>query len=164
MNKALHLLEEYDMVFFFEDDILVSKYYLRLLRTCAEQHPDIMGMFNGTFGKPKQSRDMGLMVKAHKPRSWGFYLTRSVKDRFIGAWKDRYHPEKRTPYYDVIFTQTAKKRLKGKYFSKIARAKSIGIDGILSTNEKSWRHRNLHNQPDIIEFDSDKNIGKFFLR
>ena len=165
MDKALKLIHDYDIVFFFEDDIIVSRYYLRLLRKCAEQHPGIMGMFNGLFEKPRpKTKDMRIMLKAHKPRSWGFYLTSDARTKFYREWRNRHIRDRRNPYYDVVFTQTARKTLKGKYFSKIARAVSIGIDGVLSTDPNSWQKRNLHKQPTTIEYDTDETVRNFLLR
>ena len=165
INQALSLFDSYDTLFMFEDDLVVSPYYILLLKKCSEQFPDLVATFHSIGIKnPNLDKHLSTLIKAKKPRMWGFYLTNFVWEKMKPDWVKRYSPQKRTPYYDVILTQLIRKHSKGKYQPLVSRAYNIGIDGILSTNEVSWKHRSLHLQHKEITFENDSKPGKFTIK
>jgi hypothetical protein len=164
MNKAFDLFNDYDRIFFFEDDIVVSKYYLKLLDKCSEQYPEaVVSFFSIGIEKPTK-KDYNILIRSTKPRLWGFYMTSLVWEKMCDDWNKKFDETKRTPYYDVTLTRLIRKHSKGKYEPLVTRAYNIGKDGVLSTNEKSWIHRNLHKQKNKIEYKIDSKLNKFILR
>jgi len=167
INSIFKLFNDYDKLFIFEDDMVVSKYYLRLLNVLSIEQPLIMSTFYSIGYEPNRDRDYKVMLKATKPRSWGFCLTREAWDRINIHWNKKYKnrfKKYRTPYYDTVITQYARKYLNGKYIPKISRGFYIGKDGILSYNKGNWNRRGLHKQVKEIEYDIDKNIKGFILK
>ncbi len=165
VNQAFRLFDDYDLLFFFEDDLVVSPYYLRLLWRCAEEHPNVVTSFH-SIGIPNPPTMVRLrtMEKAQKPRLWGFSMTRKGWGNIQPFWEPHHKKKPRNPYYDVVVTQLARSHTKGKYQPLITRAHNIGIEGILSTNPVSWKHRDLHKQKKEIVFKEDAKIKDFILK
>jgi len=136
INKAMKLFSDYKTLFIFEDDLIVSPYYLRLLKNCSIQYPNIVASFHSTR-KSKAPDQLKFLVKSGTPRLWGFYLTRTVWDKFSILWDKFYKEDTYVPFYDIMFTKFIKEHTEGKYESLVSRAYNIGINGILSTNEIS---------------------------
>lgn len=165
VNQAFRLFGEYDIIFFFEQDLVVSPYYLLLLDRFTRKYPRRLVSFHTTNSPvSKNKRDLQIMVKAPKPRCWGFGLANLGFQLIKDQWRERFDYNRRTPYYDTTLTQLARKHMRGKYQPKISRAVGIGKEGILSTNATSWQHRNLHLQNEQIYYPEDKNVRKFVLK
>lgn len=169
INKAFQLFNDYDRLFIFEDDLVVSKYYIRLLKVMSRENPMLMSTFHSIGDRAKNDREFRVMIRASKPRSWGFCLTRSAWDLMEPHWNKKYKERfdwdgYRTPYYDTVITQLARKYVGGKYMPKISRAFYVGQDGILSYNKGNWKKRGLHRQQKKIEYDIDKDIREFIIR
>jgi hypothetical protein len=169
INKVFKLFNNYNKLFIFEDDLVVSKYYLKLLNAISREQPNIMSTFYSIGEKAKNNRDFRVMIKAQKPRSWGFCLTREAWDKIEPRWNKKYKERfdnggYRTPYYDTVITQFARTYAGGKFMPKISRAFYVGQDGILSYNKGNWKKRGLHKQLKEIEYDTDKNVRDFIIR
>lgn len=164
INKIFKLFETYDKLFIFEDDLVVSNNYLRLLNRCSEEYPDIVASFHSLGKKnPNLPGDLRKLKKSIKPRLWGFYMTKNSWDKIKKGWGKKYNPNRRTPYYDTTLTQLIKQHTKGKYESVVTRAYNIGVEGILSSNKTSWKHRHLDRQNKRIHYPRDKGTKKFIL-
>lgn len=164
VNRAFQLFSDYDLLFFFEDDLVVSPYYLKLLWGLAEEQPNIIASFHsiGISNSPTPKR-FRTMVKAAKPRLWGFSMTHVGWSKIQPAWEAHHNKKPRNPYYDVVVTQLARKHTKGKYEPQIPRAYNVGIEGILSTHPGNWKDRKLDKQKKDIVFDGDAEIKDFIL-
>lgn len=164
INQAFNLFEVYDKLFIFEDDLVVSKYYLRLLDKFSNQHPDKVASFHSLVRTDfKPQKDLHKMKKATRPRLWGFVITKEGWNKIKKVWEKRYIPEQRSPYYDVIITQAIKKFTGGKWQPLIPRAFNVGLDGILSTNKSNWSKRGLNKQATEIEYKGDEKLNSFML-
>ena len=163
INKVITLFSDYKTLFIFEDDLVVSPYYLRLLKKCSIQYPNIVASFH-SIKKGKSPEQLKFLAKADAPRLWGFYLTRNVWDKFSSLWNNFYKKGVYAPFYDVIFTKFIRDHTEGKYEPLVSRAYNIGIDGILSTNKVSWKKRCLDKQDKKIEYNEDKTLSGFILK
>jgi len=165
INKAMDLFSDYKTLLIFEDDLVVSPFYLRLLKNCSKQYPNIVTTFHSIKkDNIKIPEDLNVLRPAKLPRLWGFYLTRSAWDKFNHVWYGSYRPDLIVPYYDVIFTKAIRSYTDGKYEPVVSRAFNIGIDGILSTNKKSWSMRKLNTQTAKIKYKEDTNLSEFILK
>lgn len=165
LNQAFQLFSDYDLILFFEDDLVVSKFYLRLLIRCAREYPNTVNTFHRANSTSKNTKKkLRTLVKAPAPRYWGFYITREAYKNIKPGWEKRYKPNKRAPYYDVILTQEVRKRTNGKYRPLISRAKNVGMEGVLSTNPRNWKERGLSAQSDRIKYVRDRHLHNFILK
>lgn len=168
INKAFNLLEEgYDTLFVFEDDLVVSPYYINLLKNCSEQHRNIAVSFHSVSSRAVKQPTTKLhqLRKAKQPRCWGWYLTKEVWDKIKHKWNKEYPfiVENRTPYYDTKITQALRKYADGKYESVVSRSKNVGIEGTLTMNEGNWRKRFLNKQSENFVYEQDRTLNNFKL-
>lgn len=161
VNKAFQLFESYDAVCFFEDDMIVSPHYVRLLKQFATEHPMVMATFH-SLGDPDKNK-LHCMQHALKPRSWGFVLTRTAFNVIAPYWQAAFDAGPRNPYYDVVITHLARNYLYGKWQAVVPRAICVGQNGVLSTNPENWEKRGLHNQTKTYIYEEDATIGSFEL-
>jgi len=169
INSVFDLFDRYDALFIFEDDLIVSKWYLRLLKQVTTEMPNCVVSFHSVGKKyAGNNHDLRLLVKANCPRTWGFNMTKEVWNKFQPIWRQRWLKEfrhgVRTPYYDTVMTQALKKIKVSKRVPLISRAYGIGEEGILSTNPTNWKRRGLHRQQKQYQFKEDKKICGFKLR
>ena len=78
----------YDTIFIFEDDLIVSKYYLNLLYQCSIEYPDIVASFHSV--RIQLNRNPKILAKCPAARLWGFYLTRTVWNLIENDWINFY--------------------------------------------------------------------------
>ncbi len=168
INSVFKLFEHYDTLFIFEDDLIVSKWYLRLLKQAAKELPNCVVSFH-SIGKEYtgNKNELKILKGAKAPRSWGFNMTKQVWDKFQPIWQqywyDTYRHGTRTPYYDTTLTRGLRKLKISKYVPLISRAYGVGIEG-LTTNLANWEHRGLHTQQKRYQFLPDRRTQGFKLR
>jgi hypothetical protein len=164
INQAMQLFENYDILYIFEDDLIVSPHYVNLLRRCSEQYPKIVSSFHNIkrIRKYRIPEHLHYMVEAKKPRLWGFYLTKQVWNVIKYSWEDYYYNTKNWCGYDVIFTPAIRKYTYGKFEPLVPRAYCIGVSG-MTTNEHSWVNRKLDQQVTDIFYKRDRNLSNFTL-
>lgn len=165
INKIFKLFDEgYDTLFIFEDDLIVSQYYIDLLRNCSDEYRDIVASFH-SVGYNGHNRK--LLARAKAPRLWGFYLTKEVWNSIKKDWYSFYNEStprlNREPFYDTVITQSVRKNTKGKFESIVSRAINIGINGHLAYRPENWKRRKMHLQSEIIDFEDDKDLKGFTL-
>lgn len=163
LNEAFKLFEEgYDTLFVFEDDLILSKNYLRLLRISSEQNPNMINtLYSTNPERAKTDDELELMNWSPGYRYWGFHITREAYENIKPAWEAEYRHDKRAPFYDAILSRAARQFTKGKYCTKFNRAYNIGKEGILSYNEKNWVTRGIARQNHDIEYDFDSELENF---
>jgi len=165
IHNAMELFSDYKTLLIFEDDLVISPYYLQLLKKCSIQYPNIVTSFHSIVKSDLNiPNDLNILRPAKLPRLWGFYLTRSAWDKFNHIWYGFYREDVITPFYDTVFTRAIRSYTDGKYEPIVPRAYNIGIDGILSTNELAWKKRKLDIQNKNIIYKEDKDIFEFILK
>lgn len=168
INRAFNLLEEgYDTLFVFEDDLVVSPYYINLLRNCSKQYPNIAVSFHSVSKAivRQPTTKLHRLRKATAPRCWGWYLTKEVWDKIKHDWRKAYPAivRNRTPYYDTKITQAIRKHTDGKYESVVSRAINVGVDGTLTMNKENWSKRFMNNQVTEYVYKADATLSDFKL-
>jgi len=167
INNIVKLFDEgYDTIFIFEDDLVVSPYYLNLLYNCSLEYPNMVASFH-SLNRTKDSA-LKKLVRCHAPRLWGFYLTRVVWNKIRDDWNNFYGHTKDMkrrdiPFYDTVFTQAIRKRTMGKFEAVVPRAFNIGKIGHLSYTEEQWNRKGLNKQTEYIMYKRDKNLKGFIL-
>lgn len=167
MDSALKLFDEgYDTLFVMEDDLVVSKYYLNLLKQCSEEYPNMVNTFYSTNSKTaKNTQELRTMIWSAGYRYWGFYLTKEAFGNIRADWEAEYDEDKRAPFYDGILSRAVRRRTQGKFCSRFTRAYNVGREGILSYNPENWVTRGIVNQnEDHIEYEEDASLHGFVLR
>lgn len=165
MNRIFNLFKKgYDVLFIFEDDLVVSPHYITLLRNCSKQHKDISVTFHSLPSSPntRPLKSLHLLRPAKQPRCWGWYLTKEVWDKIGIVWEREYpHIKGRTPYYDTKITQALRRYAGGKYESVVSRAFNVGLDGTLTMNERNWKRRGLDRQTKRYIYQQDSSRTNF---
>ena len=175
-------MDDYDTVFFFEDDLVVSKYYLRLLRIMARQFPQHLGMVN----REENSGQLDELVKCSIARLWGYYMTRQVYDRIKDDYSKYYHVIKNIDYnnrrmfteedydhkglptgtrmHDITLTRLCRRVGITKYWPRVTRATYVGKFGKLAyRTEEYWKRKRMHRQPKRIEYEEDATMDTWKL-
>ncbi len=163
LNQVFKLFYEgYDTLFVFEDDLVLSKNYLRLLRISSEQNPNMINTLYSTNPERAKTEDeLKLMNWSPGYRYWGFHITKEAYENIKPSWEAEYAPDKRVPFYDAILSRAARQFTKGKYCTRFTRAYNIGKQGILSYNEENWVTRGISRQNHDIEYDFDSELENF---
>ena len=174
--KAHQVFEmgDYDTIFFFEDDLVVSKHYLRLLRIMAEQLPNHIGMAN----RETNAGRLNQLVQCTIARLWGYYMTRQVYDSIKEDYSKYYHIIKNIDYnnrrmfsrkdydheslptgtrmHDITLTRICRNLKIRKYWPRITRATYIGKYGKLAyRTDAYWKKKGMNRQPKRIEYEED---------
>lgn len=172
--------DDYDTVFFFEDDLVVSKYYLRLLRVMARQFPRHIGMVNreANTGKLYQLQECTIA------RMWGYYMTRKVYNIIKDDYSKYYHVIKNIDYnnrrmftvadydhkslptgtrmHDITMTRLCRNAGIAKFWPAITRGTYIGKYGKLAyRTDEYWKKKGMDKQPKNIEYESDVNLERW---
>lgn len=175
----LSLLNEYDLLYVFEDDLIVSKYYLRLLRIMAEQFPDYIGIMN-------RHTNIGSKLSAVETcgfaRLWGHYMTSNTFKKIKELYTEYYefaqgfdfHQRKNTeiivnprvPWVldDIVINRLCRKFGVAKLWPKITRGRYIGKYGMVAYKlDAYWKRKGMDKQPKSITYESDATLQKFTL-
>lgn len=182
-HKAHRLYDKHDCVMFFEDDLVTSPYYIRLLRIALEQFPLYAVLLYTNSNKGK----LNCLKVSRIARIWGYgmskqlylrianrfsryaeamrsydYLTRSFTPGLREALK-----KQKIPWHshDVTITRLSRKFGKGKLYPCMTRAKYIGKFGAIAyRTERMWLKRQMHNQPKKYVYPSDAELTEFHIK
>lgn len=163
-HKAHQLFNDYDLVFFFEDDLVIGKYYLRLLRVLAKSYPGCVGMMNRHYNSGPVD---GVSVY-NIARLWGYYMTSEVWSKIEIDWNIYYDRIKNYDYrirkkkQDLYLGKMLLKNSVRKLWPCVTRGTYVGKFGSSAyKTEEFWKRRKMHRQPAKIEHPEDATIGKF---
>lgn len=176
-HRSHQLFENYDLVYFFEDDLLLGNYYLRLLKVLAESFPRRAGTLHNHFNSSGYNLVYPLIGEA---RLWGYYMPRQVYLEIKDGW-ERYHDKikhmdyigkksqgvKRAPRQDINLTDLLVRTGRHKVQPCITRARNIGQYGHIAFQRggTKWEENKLHLQPmEISDPLHDKAITRFVMR
>lgn len=181
------VLNDHELMFVFDDDMIIGRDYLTLLTKMAYQFPEYVGLLY-TNSTRKITRNRLQMVREEKiARLWGHYMWKHNWEKFRDDHYVYYeyikqfdfheirklHREgkvKRPPHItslsdDVVVNVLCRKYGINKLVPYISRARYIGKKGIITyKTDDLWNKRNMVNQRETITFDSDKDLEKFVLR
>jgi len=176
------LLDDYDLLYVFDDDMIVGQHYFSLLRKMAEQFKRNTGiLYTNHSAKPvKQNLDKVTVKKI--ARLWGHYMWRDnwlkfrkdhtiyynfmkEKDFFIyrrqGPFTDM---PKEMPHIsdDKVVNELCRRYNIRKLVPRVSRAKYIGKFGTLAYKEdRFWIKKGMHKQSEIITHAGDGKLKAF---
>lgn len=176
-HKAHKLFKQYDLVYFFEDDLVISKYYLRLLRVLAEQFPNDMGMMNTHPDNTKKG--LNEIHRCSIARIWGYYMNRQVFNKIkeeygrfaeeIGKidynikWQTkgvRYIVDFPWKCHDITVSRLVKNSGSVKWWPRRTRGVYIGEYGAIAYRDpEKYKRKGFHNQPTLEKINSYQNDG-----
>lgn len=173
----LSLLNEYDLIYVFEDDLVVGQHYLRLLRIMAEQFPDYTGIMNRhtNIGNDKTAVEV-----CGYARLWGHYMNSSTYSKIKELYTEYYefvkgfdfHQRKnlelvknpKVPWIldDIVINKLCRKFGVKKLWPMVTRGRYIGRHGMVAyKSRKYWERQGMHEQPQIITYKSDAGLKAF---
>lgn len=182
-HKAHRLFKQYDLVYFFEDDLVIGKHYLRLLRIMAEQYPDAIGLMN-VHPSSTSIGQLGHITRCPLPRLWGYYMNRQSFNKIKNEYatfvneisKVDYNAKWQTPHvrdivnyrwkcHDITVTRLCRQAGIQKYWPTVTRGRYIGKKGAIAyRNEKKFKNKGFERQPNIITYDEDATRKGFKLK
>ncbi|PNX46239.1 MAG: hypothetical protein BV457_08050 [Thermoplasmata archaeon M9B1D] len=177
---AHQLFNEYDLTIFFEDDLVVSPYYIRLLLIMANQYPDKLGSL---YRQRNRGNNLYRLEYYSGARLWGYYMSRDVYSKIEKEYTEYYNQIKKIDYnvrwqtpnirkiftyptimHDVTLTRVCRKVGARKLYPYISRATYIGKNGAIAyRSEKFWHKKGMHLQPSNIFYKEDKELKGFKL-
>lgn len=182
-DRAHSLFDDYETVMFFEDDLVIGRYYIKLLRLAIRDYPNDMILMNRHPEPKKASREY--LNECGIARAWGYILNRHVYAKFRDRWKeyisyigkvdykkrlsvDR-EKRKKFPYgsfsHDVVLTNLLRESGSRKLWPEISRGQYIGKKGSYAyALPHFWKKRKMHKQREKINFKEDFNLKRFKLR
>lgn len=176
-HRAHQLFENYDLVYFFEDDLLLGNYYLRLLKILAESFPNQVGTLHKHFNNGPHNLVYPCTGEA---RLWGYCMPRQVYGKIEVAWNKYYnriknmdyigrkmYGVKRAPRHDINLSRIIQDAGSTKLWPYITRARNIGQNGHIAFQKGGtlWERNKLHLQPTKISYPKlDKRITRFKRR
>jgi hypothetical protein len=177
--QILRLLKEYDLIYVFDDDMIVSPHYLRLLRIMAEQFPNYIGIMNRHRNRGKKLRF--LQVCGHA-RLWGHYMNKQtynlIEEKFTRYYnhvkkfdfhKRRTYPDMRTAEVPYVLDDVAINKLCQMYGIKklwpfVTRGRYIGKKGTVAYKTAGyWKKKGMDRQPEEITYPGDAKLKSFRL-
>lgn len=182
--KALELLKEYDLLYCFDDDMIVSKYYLRLLRVMANQFPNHIGILYAN--KPKE-KNLRILNTENTARLWGHYMNRDTYSKIYSDYTTYYEHISKYDYHTIIRGIHRKEinipkisphimddkvinilcRRVGvhKLVPKVSRGVYIGKEGLITYKTPHlWKKRGMERQNKTIEYELDATLSEFILK
>jgi len=176
-HKAHQLFEDYDLIYFFEDDLLLGNYYLRLLKVLAQSFPRQVGTLHKHFNNGPYDTVYSFTGEA---RLWGYYMPRQVYVKIERGWNKYYERVKnldyigrkmfgvkRAPRHDINLSRIIQASGSIKLWPCITRARNIGQYGHIAFQKGGtlWKRNRLHLQPTKISYPRyDKGITQFRRR
>lgn len=178
---SYELFDDYDKVIFYEDDMVVSKYYNKLLIKMSEQFPKSIVYAPDRPRKYLQEYNPNEhlnCVKKMWKHYWGYlqpkYVTEKVKpylEKYCEVVGDDYHirPSKKirnvfnvsNTSHDAIMDKALRKENLYKICTVWPRGEYIGKEG-MHMNPKIYKKWNMEDELKY-EFEEDKNIEEFEL-
>jgi len=182
-DKAHKLYDKHDCIYFFEDDLIVSPYYLRLLRLALSQYPTYSILFNTS---KKSGADLSHLSDCSIARIWGYGMTRELYRKIEPEWETFvnfisnydyllrsttpgfYRDVRRAniiaPSHDIAITRLSRKHGGGKLWPKRSRGIYIGRSGAITfRTDRMWNKRGMKEQPKKIIFERDRKIKRFSI-
>lgn len=179
-HKAHELYDEHDLLFFFEDDMLIGKHYLRLLRIALEQYPMHAVIMNTHMNRGSLSilRDCGIA------RVWGYGMSRGLYCNIKPEW-DHFATRIATVDYiqrssikgikrrlgirwkshDITITRLCRQYGDGKLWPDVSRGFYIGRKGAIAyRTDRTWFKKRMHRQPKQITYPADGILTEFQYR
>jgi hypothetical protein len=168
--EAHKLFDNYDKVIFFEDDMIVSKYYIRVLLSMSEILPDAI-VQAADYTEKTEDKRLILPSGAHW---WGYLMPKHVSAPFTAKLKDyvefvgpnyteRPHKSIVTRYnYAVsshdgaVFATTTKETGVKRYITACPRSRYIGREGVHATSE--WFIEKSFDKSQKFVFESDETV------
>lgn len=180
---ALKLLEEYDLLFCFDDDMIVSKYYLKLLRIMAEQFPNYIGILYSN--KPNKQR-INVVSVERTARLWGHYINKETYGKIKDDYQEYYEAISKVDFHQIITLKARQEGLvpnnlphvmddkainricldKGikKLVPEVSRGYYIGKKGLIAYKTSDlWRKRRMDFQKEQINYEVDRTRKEFIL-
>jgi len=173
-HKSHQLFRDYSLVYFFEDDLLLGNYYLRLLKVLAESFPQQVGTLHNHLNSSGHNLVYPMVGEA---RLWGYYMPRQVYLKIKDGWEHYHnriknmdyigrkaHGVKRAPRQDINLTNLLVAVGRQKLQPRITRARNIGRYGHIAFQKggNKWERDRLHLQPtNISDPKNDKAITRF---
>ncbi len=166
----------YDTIFFFEDDLLVSKYYLRLLKIMAHQFPDDLGFL---YSNTNSGSDLRQLAYCGDARLWGYYMNSHLYESIEDDYNNYYSEIQKLDYnsrelfkgvkinfptrmHDVTITRLCKKYGAKKFMPYVTRATYIGKKGKLAyRTDAFWERKKMDRQPKKIQYPKDATLESF---
>lgn len=180
-QKAHLLFEKYNKILFFEDDMILSPHYIKLVISMSEQFPNsIVQACDRTGRLPKNDfkNHLNKVIKSGC-HFWGYLMNYTVHDKvknllndyinFIGndyrkrpsnAIRQRYNIH--TTSHDAIIHKAINEQNISKITTIVPRAKYIGKEG-MHANLKWFEKYNFHIEKPYI-FEEDKHINQFEIQ
>lgn len=170
----------YETAFFFEDDMVVSKYYLRLLKIMAKQFPNDIGfLFNTT-----NSNNLHRLTSCGAARLWGYYMNQVLYEKIKPTYEHYIKQVTQIDYnshwlftekkksldlpfgrpHDITLTRLSKSKGARKFVPVTTRATYIGRKGNLAyRTDRTWFKKGMNRQPKRIEYPEDATLESFRL-
>jgi hypothetical protein len=179
--RAHFLYDVFDKVMFFEDDMVISPYYIGLLIRMSRQFPDCIVQANDRTGQiPKDDFKSHLNEVIYTGIHWWGYLmpksayypihnTLSEYVQMIGDdYRRRPHDKIKEVYgvnatsHDAVMDTARKKHNVNKITTFVPRAKYIGEQGMHATPQ--WYEKNGFNKEKPYIFPEDSTMSEFILK
>jgi hypothetical protein len=180
-KEAHHLFEDYDLIFFFEDDLVVGKNYLTLLKKLYKQFPNSIGMMNK---HPSKLKGHSIVRRCPTSRLWGYYMSKDVYNKIRDDFnffhnrimnvdynnRHRVHNLReimKTPHLsqDVTITNACKNNNILKLWPDVSRGLYIGRSGAIAhRDDEIWFRKGFDKQHNKITFPEDSKIKEFVLK
>lgn len=185
--RIYKILEDYDLMYIFDDDMVVGKDYFKLLYIMANQFPDHTGiLYNNTRTKITK-KNLKSLHRETIARLWGHYMWQSNWQKFHKDHKVYYEFIKQFDFHeirkltrsgelkrppnipslsdDVVVNCLCRKYKIQKLVPKISRARYIGKRGIITYNtDRLWKKRGMSKQREKITFPEDEKLERFILK
>jgi len=179
-QKAHQLFDNYDVVIFFEDDMIVSPYYISLLLRMHEQFPKNIVFAPDVKGKLQYEINEENLMKVIPSYAhfWGYLMPKTIAktvmdglEEYIGIigkdYRKRPHDIIREKYgntatsHDAILDYHLKLNKIQKLSLLIPRGRYIGEEGLHYTTEHFKQHD--FDKPMEYIFESDPELRRFIL-
>lgn len=176
---------DYDAVFVFEDDMIVGKDYLVLLRKMMNQFPNHIGILYTEKSVKNPQKKLSFLKEIVSARLWGHYMTRATWDKIKKDYKKYYesmckidYHQRRNPDHavrenmpdeapwvmdDVIVNRLCEKYGVLKLRPLVSRAKYIGKFGMVAFKNPGYFEENVGTQSDVLQYPEDSKLKKFYI-
>lgn len=177
------LFEIHDLIFVFDDDMVVGKDYFILLERLAKQFPEYYGLLycNNNIRVKGNLRKVKIESSA---RLWGHYMWKhnwlkieprhsyyfdmiEKRDWWVMRKVRDFKLTKEFPAIgdDKVINKLLRQKGINKLVPFISRAKYIGKYGSVAYKlEEFWKKKGMDNQREQITFSEDKDIKEFILK
>jgi hypothetical protein len=176
-----HLLEDYDLLYVFDDDMVIGKHYLTLLRRMANQFPDHVGLLYTNEVNKLNNNNLKKVKQIKEARLWGHYMWKNNWLKFREDHENYYQAIKDNDWFslkrgsrlklskefpalgdDVVINKLCRRHGIYKLAPVISRAKYIGKFGTVAYKlDNYWKKKNMDKQREQITFNYDAEEWEF---